>query len=241
MMAYVGHTSSSRLIAELTRLGIGEATQPGEFPPRRVPYFLDNGAYKDWTNGREFNSAKFFREAERAGTEGPTPDFIVCPDKIASPDSLSMSMQWVPRLRDFGPLALVVQDGMEPPEVTKALKRGGFMVLFVGGTLTWKFATLSQWVTIGHGAGVKVHCGRMGTAPRVRYARECGVDSVDPCTPLWSQGNMRRFVGALNAPLQSNMLGAPHAPKIREQVWTKSADRRDERESAWDDNLSLWE
>jgi hypothetical protein len=211
MRAYVGQTRSASLVVALNELGIGEATQPDEWPPRRTPYFFDNGAFKLWSNGLPFDEDRFTRVVEKIDQEGPTPDFIVVPDRVADPSSLEYSMSWVQRLRGVAPLALVVQDGMTHTEVASAMRKG-FSVLFVGGTLAWKFATAPNWVALSHKVGASCHIGRIGTRRRARWAREIGADSVDSCTPLFSKDNMRRWVEGLTQEYQSNLWGPPPPP-----------------------------
>jgi hypothetical protein len=136
-------------------------------------------------------------------TQGPRPDFIVLPDKVAAgAESLELSLQWSRRLRGVAPLSLVVQDGMEPPEVMNALVDTAATVLFVGGSLEWKLDTAPQWVRLAHSYGRRCHVGRCGTMVRVRWAREIHADSVDSTTPLWSDAHLERFVRALGQPFQ---------------------------------------
>lgn len=208
MQGFVGQTRSSKLLQKLNQLGIGEATQPDEFPPRRLPYFLDNGAFKLWTAKLPFNEERFMRIVQRVDEEGPRPEFIVVPDRVADPTSLEYSLSWIPRLQGVAPLALVVQDGMTEKSVRSAIKRG-FSVLFVGGTLEWKFKTSPQWVKLAKELGIPCHIGRIGTRGRARWAREIGADSVDSCTPLFSAGNLDRWVQGMRDEFQGNLFGPP--------------------------------
>jgi hypothetical protein len=211
MRAYVGQTRSSSLVQTLNELGIGEATQPDEWPPRRVPYFFDNGAFKLWTHGLPFNEDRFMRLVERIDEEGPTPEFIVVPDRVADASSLEYSVSWISRLRGVAPLALVVQNGMSHEDVRAAMRRG-FSKVFVGGTLEWKFATAPDWVRLAHDIGAECHIGRIGTRPRARWAREIGADSIDSCTPLFSKKNLSRWIEGLRGEYQSSLWGPPPPP-----------------------------
>lgn len=214
MRGFTGQTRSSTLTERLRQLGIGEATQPDEWPPRRLPYFLDNGAFKNWKNGVPFNEARFQSILRRVDEEGPRPEFIVAPDRVADPTSLEYSLSWLPRLRGIAPLALVVQDGMTVDRVEAAMKKG-FSVIFVGGSLEWKFATAPQWVALAKRIGATCHVGRIGTRGRAVWARQIGVDSIDSCTPLFSQGNLNRWLVGLNNQYQSEMFG-PKTPRPTE-------------------------
>lgn len=212
MDVYVGQTRSRKLIARLTELGFGECTNRGEFPPRRYPYFLDNGAFSDWKNGRDFDGAAFWFDLLCALADGCPPDFVVCPDRVATGlESLAFSRLWLERcesrllaLRSWVQLAaprwyLAVQDGMTADDVRREFSIGGYAGIFVGGTLEWKIRTGAEWVRVAHELGVKCHVGRVGTAKRVRWAIRIGADSIDSALPLWSEENLAVFVNALGS------------------------------------------
>lgn len=187
--------------------GLGEMTQPEEFPPRRNPWVLDNGAFKLWRNGKPFNSERFERVARAAAEHPVKPDFVVAPDVVAdSARSLPLSVAWAPVLRSMGHrVALVVQDGMTAEDVRDVA--GLFDVLFVGGSLDWKLKTLDSWCRVARDLGLLVHAGRMGGKRRIELAKCAGVDSVDSCVPLFSVENMNTYVGALGRPVQLRLQG----------------------------------
>lgn len=211
MFAYVGQTSSRKLVAELTSLGIGEAVQPDEFPPKRTPWFLDNGAFKLWKNQLPFDGDSFLSIVERAASHAHRPDFIVVPDLVADSRSLEYSLRWIPRLEGAGRLALVVQDGMTEEDVSRAVP-SSVGVLFVGGTAQWKLDTSERWTSLAHRTGLRCHVGRVGSKRRAQWAREVGVDSIDSCTPLFSADNLRRWLSGLREPYQPGLFG-PITPK----------------------------
>lgn len=196
MRAYIGQTRGRKLIAELARLGYGEMTVRDEVPPRRTPWALDNGAFRDWKAGTPFD-ADAFRRSLDALERCAEPDFVVCPDRIAAGNqSLLVSRSWLPELRARGcRVALVAQDGMDLEVLERELT--SYDVLFVGGTKHWKHATGSQLVALGHRAGKAVHIGRISSMKHVRWARSIGADSIDSCVPLWSTDNLDRFRRAL--------------------------------------------
>lgn len=214
MILYTGQTRSEALIETLARLGIGEVVGPRDgWPPRRGPYFGENGAFADWQAGRAFDEALFMAHVERMTTyRAPIrlPEFIPLPDVVGKgAESLRVSLAWVDRLRGHGvPLYLVVQNGMGD-EVRRF--RGSFDGIFVGGTLRWKLRTARGWVELAHDMGIPCHIGRMGTESRLRAAIEMGADSVDSCTPLWSRSNleawMRAFVYTGQEPLPLLTIG----------------------------------
>lgn len=212
MRVYIGQTRSRKLIAQLAALGLGECTNRGEWPPRRRPWFLDNGAFSDWRSGRDFDGAAFLFDLISAVAAGALPDFIVCPDRVASGlESLAFSLRWralcefvlrarraagypMPRLRWY----FVVQDGTSrrcwrtstgsssAARCRGSSRRGG------------------QWVAFAHDRGLPCHIGRVGTPKHVAWARRIGADSIDSCTPLWAAANLERFVRALD-PKQAAM------------------------------------
>lgn len=202
MQVFIGQTRSRKLIAELTKLGFGECTNRGEWPPRRYPNFLDNGAFSDWTNGRRFDQGAFLSNCESANVADIPPVFVVCPDRVATGlDSLAFSLDWLDsHASKFPALSwyLAVQDGMEVADVRAVMHR--FAGVFIGGSLPWKIATGAQWVSLVHDElGKRCHIGRVGTTKRVRWAMRIGADSIDSCTPLWAAANLQRFVNALEA------------------------------------------
>lgn len=208
MLVYVGQTRSRRLIAKLVELGIGECTNRGEYPPRRSPWFLDNGAFSDWRSGRDFDDEEFWFELILALASSNPPAFVVCPDRVATGlASLAFSLRWLDecesRLRVLGEhveLAVprwyfVTQDGMTADDVRAVAPR--FAGLFVGGSLPWKLQTGAAWVQLAHELEMPCHIGRVGTVKRVRWAQRIGADSIDSSLPLWSSAKLDGFVAAL--------------------------------------------
>lgn len=208
MLAYVGQTRSRKLIARLTALGIGECTQPREWPPRRHPWFADNAAFSAWRSGRPFDDEGFLSALSSVAEGLPSPDFRVCPDIVAGGlDSLAFSIRWRERCESVCPgqrWYLAVQDGMTESDVRPAADM--FAGLFVGGSLAWKIRTAASWVAYAHEFGKPCHIGRVGTGQRVRWARRIGADSIDSCLPLWGEDNLQRFLRGLETnPPQASM------------------------------------
>lgn len=138
---------------------------------------IDNGAFQYHRRGYPFLEGRFWRILEKAYDTGIDPDFIVCPDLVGQGDrSLHFSLDWARRLKTKN-LALAVQDGME--EVTVLPYTGLFKVLFIGGSVEWKWKTASSWVEFAHNHNMLCHIGQCGTIENLRIAKRIGTDSVD--------------------------------------------------------------
>ena len=205
MKAYVGQTRSRALIERLADLGIGECTCRGELPPRRTPWFYDNGAFKDWRGGESFNVVRFSRDVWRISTDirkewAVAPDFIVVPDLVAAGvESLEESNGWLDMLKDRGILLyLAVQDGMKSVDVAPLIELNNYQGIFVGGSVDWKRATAAEWCELACFMEVPCHIGRVGTPKKVLWAKSIGATSVDSSYPLWSTEHLDQFVEALN-------------------------------------------
>lgn len=201
MNVYVGQTRARKWIERLEAFGWGEMCCRGELPPRRHPWAFDNGAFKDWRAGRAFDEAAFERDMHLVALQVKTaPAFIVVPDIVAGGlASLDFSMRWLERMRSMVqreiPKYLAVQDGMQLADVAPLLSR--FDGLFVGGTMPWKLGMARKWIALARPLERPVHIGRVGTARRVRWATRIGASSIDSCLPLWSEENLRAFIGGL--------------------------------------------
>lgn len=193
----MGHTSDPAFIAELIACGVGECVSRGEFPPKRTPWFFDNGAFVDHLRGTAFNVDAWRDELRCVADHDVLPDFAVVPDVVAGGlTSLAFSLEHLRTVRLFGLRPyLVAQDGMTEADLVGPLRR--FDGLFVGGSTKWKMATAARWCDFAHEQGKPCHVGRVGTGRRVRWAREIGADSIDSSQPLWSRDHMRRFLRAL--------------------------------------------
>jgi len=213
MRVYVGQTRSREFIQWLEEEGIGEAVQRNEFPPRRLPFFLDNGAFGDWRKGQPFNLREFQNAVGQAAYAavylGYEPDFIVVPDKVAAGlESLDTSLMLTPWLEDLipgVPIYLVVQDGMTEDDLLPHLSHFGG--LFVGGSLPWKLQTAERWCEFAHENGLACHIGRVGTVARVRWAERIGADSIDSSEPLWSRAKLAQFLAVLSEAQQQKEFG----------------------------------
>jgi len=205
LVVYVGQTRQKTLIARLQRVGFGETVVRGEWPPRRTPWFYDNGAFRDFTAGRDFDAVRFEYEINRmAGSPRPRPDFVILPDRVAdAPQTFALATYWIDRIQsrlrlpDQEPfsLALALQDGMTEAQVARFLPH--ITTLFVGGSREWKWKHAARWAAFAHAHGKRLHIGRAGTPRLARMAREANADSIDSAFPLWSTRHLDVFISAI--------------------------------------------
>lgn len=203
MRLYVGQARGAALTRRLWLLGIGECTARGELPPRRHPWFYDNGAFGDWKKKQPFDREQFLQDLEAIYRSIDRPEFIVLPDIVAGGvASLKESRRWIHRCRGLAPLYLPVQDGMKPRDLDERLvgQLGG---LFVGGTSIWKRHTGDAWVRAAGELGLRCHIGRVSGLRRVNWAKGIGADSIDSAVPLFSEGNLRCFLRGGERPAQT--------------------------------------
>lgn len=175
--------------------GLREMTNRGEGLPRRRPFALDNGAFKDQGSGLPFDGEAFLRHVEQVAPLSP--DFIVLPDIVAGGlASLELSLSWVLRLRGAAPLYLPLQDGMAEADILPHLATVDG--LFVGGGDAWKLSTGAALCAFGRAHGKPVHIGRAGTKKKVAWALRSGATSLDSCFPLWCKQHFWWFMWALS-------------------------------------------
>lgn len=230
MQAYVGQTRGRRE-EEMDAHGLGEMTQPSEWPPRRTVngWASDNEVFAKWKAGKPFDDERhwdFLQELHQAirvrgwwevsrhvggvgRVDALPPDFAVLPDVVADGEaSLRKSLEWLPWMECLGvPLALVVQDGMTASDVEAVLP--DVDVIFIGGSSDWKWATGPAWALLAAQWDKQLHIGRVGTMKRAKWARTIEENvpglrlSIDSTIPLWSEDNMQRFLRGLQAPVRA--------------------------------------
>jgi len=184
MLIYTGQTTGTKLDRiESLKMGICISSTPHRNPSkdfRKVPCFLDNGAFTCWTKGYPFQEEIFFKTMADAYKHGIKLDFVVCPDIVTGGKrSLDFSLEYASgKLKTCSNLALAVQDGMEPRDLVK-YHYDMFKYIFVGGSREWKWKTAESWVKLAHERGKLCHIGRVGTLDLLKTAYSIGADSVD--------------------------------------------------------------
>ena len=165
-------------------LGVCISSTPNIMPHKelkKVPCFLDNGAFACHRKGYPFQEDVFFKVITKSYKLGIKLDFIVCPDLLMrGKDSLEYSIEWANgKLLSANNLALVVQDGIEPSHIDDWDIWDRFTHLFIGGSVDWKWRTAELWSDYAKENGVKLHIGQCGKLEYLKTAYDLGADSVD--------------------------------------------------------------
>lgn len=175
ILTYLGKKNYGLMINPLTWIYSQNSALPWQY------WALDNGAYKSYTDGVDFDKTKFLKTIyEKLPRSEMPPDFIVVPDKVgAGIESLRFSLAWHSRLKYMKEYNwyLAVQDGMGLDDVRKVIT--DFDGIFVGGTVKWKVKTGEYWVKLAHKYNKPCHIGRVGTFKRVLWAKRIKADSID--------------------------------------------------------------
>jgi hypothetical protein len=104
--------------------------------------------------------------------------FATAPDVVGSAAATyERSQPWLTKIRQLGyPAAYVAQDGQE----LWPLPWNEFDVLFIGGTTAFKLGPVArQLANEARQRGLHVHCGRVNSLRRWRFAEAIGCDSAD--------------------------------------------------------------
>lgn len=136
-----------------------------------LPWAADNGAFSGF-------DAERFRRFLAAIALQPGCLFVVCPDVVGDARAtLEMFGEWALEVRTAGhPIAFVGQDGAEGIDIPWA----DFDSWFIGGSTRWKLSQASvDLVAEAKMRGKWVHCGRVNSMKRLRWAMRIGCDSCD--------------------------------------------------------------
>lgn len=146
-------------------------------PPERLKFAIDNGAWKAFRQGTQFDAEAFADLVDRFGCAA---DFVVLPDIVAGGmNSLELSRSWIPKLRPLKNLLLPLQDGMDAESVGAVLREHRNVGLFLGGSTEFKLREMYAWGLVAHSWLRWYHVGRVNSARRIRLCAEAGVDSFD--------------------------------------------------------------
>jgi hypothetical protein len=111
--------------------------------------------------------------------------FVTVPDVVGDAHATAVAFEkWAPALERRGlPVALVLQDGLEAPELAEWLERTWHRLdaVFVGGSTEWKLGPEARRIVReAKRRGKWVHWGRVNTQRRIDYVIGTGAcDSMD--------------------------------------------------------------
>lgn len=155
-----------------------------------LPYALDNGRYASTVKNQVWDEDAYIEMLDRVAADTLVPRWLLVPDVVADPDATRREWDvWAHRLssRYRWPLAMAVQDGMEPDDVPKEAA-----VVFVGGSTEWKRRTLHDWCD----AHPRVHVGRINTN---RWLWECHNAGAESCDGTgWFRGDQEQLQGLID-------------------------------------------
>lgn len=164
----VRETMAAGLLGMIATPGCGHAVRPG------VDWVADNGCYAGTYPGDDAYLTWLARRSIHRGRCA----FATAPDVVgAAATTLARSAPMLARIRAAGfPVALVAQDGLEALPVPW----GEFDALFLGGSTAWKLGPAAAGLAgEARRRGLFVHCGRVNSLRRLRYAAEIGCHSAD--------------------------------------------------------------
>jgi len=139
-------------------------------PKQNIPWALDNGVFGAFTSGREWSEEPFYSFLDAYSAWKPI--WAVVPDWVGDKErTLILWEKHSPALKAFGvPLAFAAQDGMTPDDVPMDAE-----IVFVGGSTSWKWKSLSIWTK----NFPRVHVGRVNSRRLLEMAEENGAESCD--------------------------------------------------------------
>lgn len=154
---------------------IGHLYSPGaqRGPYSYMPYALDNGAFAAFTRKEPFDVVAWRKLLRWATLTVPAPLWALVPDVVADRDGTLRA--WETYAGDVMAAgmrpAFAAQDGMTPADVPSEAA-----VVFLGGSTTWKLASLRTWGAAFPG---RLHVGRVNTLRRLMLCYNAGAVSVD--------------------------------------------------------------
>lgn len=204
MIFITGDTRSKEFVDILQSYGWGRMVISQKIQPYKdEPWGFDNGAWRDFKNGRKFIAADYLERVymvQDLAEDYHPPYLSIVPDIVCGGyGSLAFSNYWVeqPQLELVGPLYLAVQNGMTFVQVEEAITSHKYAGIFIGGDDAFKRHTDRQWVELAHKYGLKCHYGRCGTKRKIRRAIGIGADSCDSVFPLWIRNRLESFIKSM--------------------------------------------
>jgi hypothetical protein len=178
---------------------VGHLYSPGgqRGPWPWLPYRLDNGAFACWNmKTNEFDVEKWQRVEPDwrrllywSATATQNALWGIVPDTPGNAeDTFRKWARYSQTVVDAEiPLAIAVQDGMEPADVAKL--RPAPSVVCVGGSTDWKWKTVATWADHFR----RVHVLRVNELAKLELLESLGVESCDGTG--WGRGRRERVDG----------------------------------------------
>jgi hypothetical protein len=177
---------AARELADRYAGSIGHLYSPGgeRGPFSLFPYALDNGAFAAFRNSTPWESSRWLRLLDWACAQAQRPRWALVPDCVGDRQrTLDLWGEWSCEAIARGiATAFAAQDGMTLEDVP-----GDADVVFVGGTLPWKWSALRHFTK----SDLRVHVGRVNTLGGLDACAACGVESVDGTG--WFRGDQRQL------------------------------------------------
>lgn len=164
---------------------IGHLYSPGgqRGPFECFPYALDNGAFQAFKVGTPWDAWAWLRLLDWSCAQEQRPLWALVPDCVGDRRrTIDLWTVWRSEVTSRGLVpAFAAQDGMTPADVPD-----GAAVVFVGGSLPWKWSAIRHFASSG-----RMHVGRVNTLRGLDACAECGAESVDGTG--WFRGDRRQL------------------------------------------------
>lgn len=162
---------------------------------RTLPYALDNGQFHKPGEKSKTPIGGIYTMLHRVLRDmWHLPMFAVVPDVPYDGEaSLALSVAHVDTMRELFPrvpLALAVQDGMEPLSTPLHL----FDWIFIGGSTKWKWRTLPKWCAAGREYRKPVHVARVNGGGPIRACIHYGAASADGTSIAYGDSDQIRNI-----------------------------------------------
>jgi hypothetical protein len=159
------------------------------------PFAIDNGAFSAWDarqnvwDPKKWDEKKWMKLLFWAQTQNQAARWAIVPDVPGNAAATFQRWQKYAGIVEQTriPLAMAVQDGMEPAHV-RALSPAP-QVICVGGTTDWKWATVGTWTD----AFERVHVLRCNSPEKLGLLEQLGVESCDGTG--WNRGDRTQTLG----------------------------------------------
>ena len=145
---------------------------------QRQGYALDNGAYLDFVNNKDFCDNRFLLYCKKYLRYA---DWVVLPDVVCNKEqTIKKSYRYIDRLQEIEPstkMLFVWQDGMRREDIEPFMKRG--IGVFIGGSTEGKIKNMKWLSELCRDFSVWCHAGRVNTLKRLELCLSSNINSFD--------------------------------------------------------------